>query len=55
MEKFNLSHHLISMRNCIGPPSGDVWAFSAAPASGWYDGDRIGDRRPVGIRCTNPD
>jgi hypothetical protein len=43
--KFNLSHHLISWRNRIGPLSSRSWALSDMPAKGWNNEDPISGRR----------
>jgi hypothetical protein len=44
-KKFNLSYHLISLRNRIGPFNSGVWVLSTAHASRWLNGSLIGDRR----------
>jgi hypothetical protein len=37
-KKFNLSYHLISLRNRIGPFNSGAWVLSAAHARGWLNG-----------------
>jgi hypothetical protein len=43
--KFNMSYHLISLRDQIGLFNSGAWALLAALASGWLNGSLIGDRR----------